>query len=41
MSRWFMVQPNIAGIGFNLNNMVDDAIAARREKRPTDDEGSE
>ncbi|MBS7671495.1 SEC-C metal-binding domain-containing protein [Altererythrobacter sp. CAU 1778] len=41
MSRWFMVQPNIAGIGLNLNNMVDDAIAARRGKRPTDEEGSE
>ncbi len=34
LSRWFMVQPNIAGIGINLNNMVDDAIAARRYKQP-------
>lgn len=39
MSRCFMVQPNIAGIGLNLNNMVDDAIAARRRKRPLDEEG--
>ena len=30
LSRWVMVQPNIAGLGINVNNMVDDAVAARR-----------
>jgi hypothetical protein len=32
LSRWLMIQPNIAGIGINLNNMVDDAVAAQRRK---------
>jgi tetratricopeptide (TPR) repeat protein len=32
-SRWFMIQPNVAGIGVNVNAMVDDVIAARRRKR--------
>lgn len=41
LSRWFMVQPNIAGIGINLNNMVDDAVAARRRKQPPADEVGE
>lgn len=36
-SRWFMVQPNIAGIGFNVNAMVDDAVALRRSKRDDQD----
>jgi tetratricopeptide (TPR) repeat protein len=30
ISRWFLIQPNIAGIGINFNTMVDDAVAARR-----------
>jgi hypothetical protein len=37
LSRWFMVQPNIAGFGINLNNMVDDAVAVRRRKRSPKD----
>ena len=37
LSRWFMVQPNIAGLGVNVNNMVDDAVAARRRKRQSED----
>ncbi|GBQ15810.1 hypothetical protein [Acetobacter cibinongensis] len=41
MSRWFMVQPNIAGLGINLNNIVDDAIAARRQKRSIDEKSNE
>ena len=32
-SRWFMLQPNFAGIGVNVNAMVDDAVARRRRKR--------
>jgi hypothetical protein len=32
LSRWIMVQPNIAGFGINLNNIVDDAVAARLGK---------
>lgn len=30
VSRWFMIQPNVAGIGVNVNAMIDDAISARR-----------
>lgn len=41
MSRWFMIQPNVAGIGVNVNNMVDDAIASRRLKRSEKKEGGE
>jgi hypothetical protein len=41
LSRWFIVQPNIAGLGVNVNNMVDDAVAARRRKRSTDDEAAQ
>lgn len=37
-SRWFMVQPNVAGIGINVNAMVDDAVALRRRKRDGQDE---
>lgn len=33
VSRWFMIQPNIAGIGINVNAMVDDAVSSRRRKR--------
>lgn len=29
-SRWFMIQPNIAGIGVNFNAVIDDALAAKR-----------
>lgn len=32
-SRWFMLQPNVARIGVNVNAMVDDAVALRRRKR--------
>lgn len=41
LSRWFMVQPNIAGLGVNLNNMVDDAVTARRRKKPPADKTHE
>lgn len=41
LSRWFMVQPNIAGLGINLNNMVDDAVAARRRNQPPADKADE
>lgn len=41
LSRWFMVQPNIAGVGINLNNMVDDAVAVRRRKQPPADKADE
>lgn len=36
-SRWFMLQPNVAGIGVNVNAMVDDAVALRRRKRGDQD----
>jgi hypothetical protein len=41
LSRWFMVQPNVAGIGINVNNIVDDAVAARRYKQPPADKAGE
>jgi hypothetical protein len=41
LSRWFMVQPNIAGLGINLNNLVDDAVTARRRKQPPTDKVDE
>lgn len=31
LSRWIMIQPNVAGFGLNINNMVDDAVARRRK----------
>lgn len=37
-SRYVMVQPNIAGIGLNLNAAIDDAIAPRSTKNTPDDE---
>lgn len=37
LSRWFVVQPNIAGLGVNLNNIVDDAVEAKRRKLPPAD----
>jgi tetratricopeptide (TPR) repeat protein len=37
LSRWFMIQPNIAGIGINVNNILDDAVSATRSKKPPAD----
>jgi tetratricopeptide (TPR) repeat protein len=37
LSRWFMIQPNIAGIGINVNNILDDAVSATRSKKPPTD----
>jgi tetratricopeptide (TPR) repeat protein len=39
VSRWLMLQPNIAGVGINLNNVMDDAVARRRKVRDTHDPG--
>ncbi|MDZ7283835.1 SEC-C domain-containing protein [Sphingomonas sanguinis] len=40
-SRWFMIQPNVAGIGINVNAIVDDAVASHRRKRKPHDRGGE